>query len=89
MAKKEPLYPHITPSQKKKEFVLPTCPNCGKLLNYVHENIYEVYDFNEGTGTYIEDTEAGKLEVNCPFCEFDLGDLFGEGACNYQAERKK
>jgi len=34
-------------------------------------------------GVYREDDIAGYIEMHCPYCEADLGDIFEEGVCNY------
>ena len=61
----------------------PVCPICGKELRSVHEDVLELYDFDEATGTYKEVRGAGVLAITCPNCETDLSDIFPEGACNY------
>jgi len=70
----------------KKKYVIPRCPNCGYKLETVWENEYNTYAFDHETGRYKEDWDRGEIEIRCPECETEIGDVFEEGACNYQAK---
>jgi len=71
------------------KYKIPKCPNCGKELKAVWENDYRTYIFNPKTGRYDESEYRGEIETRCPECEIDVGEIFEEGACNYQAEEEK
>ena len=61
----------------------PKCPNCGKELTNVIEDVSQViYNWNP-ENFYIEKEYSGKLTNLCPFCNADLYDLFPDGVCNY------
>ncbi len=70
----------------KRKFKAPKCWNCKKELKRVDEIIYELYQFNENTGTYQEKTTSGEQRVKCKECGEDVSYIFEEGVCNYQAK---
>jgi DNA-directed RNA polymerase subunit RPC12/RpoP len=69
-----------------QKFKPPRCPNCGALLEYVYENVYETWYFDEESGTYKENPTACDMEIRCPNCNITLYDVFPEGVCNYKAK---
>lgn len=75
---------------RKKEYIIPKCPECKKELKAVDEIVYEKYDFNEKTGQYDECVYylGGEQKIKCTNCNADVTDIFEEGACNYQAKKK-
>ncbi len=56
------------------------------MLTRVFEITYDDYRFNAETGQYQEDLAYCSAEVRCPNCDSDLGSIFEDGACNYQAQ---
>lgn len=73
-------------SQPNSLYQPPSCPECGDALVHVLENTYDDYRFNAETGQYQE--VLGSAEVCCPHCDGALGDIFEDGACNYQAKER-
>lgn len=73
---------------KEGKFVAPVCPECGKLLDTVHESEHDTYVFNPQSGGYTEDAMSGTIDIDCPYCGTDVRDTFEEGACNYQSTER-
>ena len=64
----------------------PKCPNCGRELETVIENVYLTYEWFPKEKLYKEKSYLGELYNLCPYCEIDLYDLFPDGVCNYTGE---
>lgn len=62
----------------------PKCSGCDKPLDQVHETIYESYDFDSTTGTYIHDEWHDEMRMICPNCQEDLDELYPDGVCNFK-----
>ncbi len=72
------------------KFKIPKCPECKIELKEVNEISYEYYTFNSKTGDYTERNQfGGSMDIKCGHCGSDVSEIFEEGACNYQAEKRK
>jgi hypothetical protein len=69
-----------------KKFKIPICPKCKKELLELYETVYEKYNFNNKTGRY-DEVSLGDLVIECG-CGANINEIFIEGACNYQAQRR-
>ena len=65
----------------------PNCPACGKPLNEVHWNDYQIWSFNRETGRY-DEKESTEADQKCPKCGYDfLGEEpIPEGPANYSTD---
>jgi hypothetical protein len=85
---KEPLFPHVTKGSKSvKTFTPPVCPNCGKPILRVKENVYETWSFDSKSGTYEDNPAFDTMDIKCSECDYDLSGVFPSGACNYESKR--
>ena len=65
---------------EERKMEAPKCPECGKPLERVNEDTYEIYQYD--SGRYILVGEG--INIYCPYCGADLEDLYPDGVCNWR-----